>query len=49
MKRQALQIAAENAETLLNGKFSFSPQKILNKNILFDTSRINEEKVLDKI
>ena len=49
MKRQALQIAAENAETLLSGKFSFSPQKILNKNILFDTSRINEEKVLDKI
>ena len=49
IERQALQIAAENAETLLKGKFNFSPQKILNKTILFDTSRINEEKVMDKI
>ena len=48
MKMEALQIAAENAETLLKGKFNFSPQKILNKTMLFDTSRINEEKVMDK-
>ena len=49
LKRQSLQIAAENAEILLKGKFNFSPQKILNKTTLFDTSRINEEKVMDKI
>ena len=48
MRRQALQVAAENAETLLKGKFNFSPQKILNKTILFDTSRINEEQVMDE-
>ena len=49
MKTQALQIAAENAHPLLKGKFNFSPQKILNKTILFDTSRTNKEKVMDKI
>ena len=48
MKMEALQIAAENAETLLKGKFNFSPQKILNKTMLFDTCRINEEKIMDK-
>ena len=44
-----LQIAADNAETLLKGKFNFSPQKLLNKTILFDTSHVNEEKVMDEI
>ena len=49
MKRQALHIAAENAETLLKCKCNFSPQKILNKTILFYKSDINEEKVMDKM
>ena len=49
MKRQALQIAAENAETLLKSKFIFYFRKILSKTILSDTSRTNEEKVMDKI
>ena len=48
-ERQALEIAAENEETLLKGKFNFSSQKILNKTILFDASLINEEGVGDKI
>ena len=34
---------------LLQGKFNFSPQKILNKTILFDTSYINEKKLMNKI
>ena len=49
MKRQALQIPAESSKTLLKGKFNFSPHKILNKTILFDTSYINEEKIMGKI
>ena len=49
MKRQAFQIAAENAKTLLKGNCDISPQKILNKTTLFDTSCINEEKIMDKI
>ena len=48
MKMEALQIVAENAETLLKGNFNFSPQKILNKTMLFDTCRINEKKIMDK-
>ena len=49
MKRKAVQIAAKIAETFLKGKFNFSPKKILNKTIPFDTSRIDEEKVMDKV
>ena len=49
IKSQALQIAPENAETLLKDKSNFSPQNILNKTIPFDTSCINEERVMDKI
>ena len=49
MKRQALEIAAENEETLFKSKFNLSPQKILNKIILLDTFCISEEKVMDKI
>ena len=30
-------------------KFNFSPEKILNKTILFDVSKINEERIIDKI
>ena len=44
MKRHTLQIAAENAKTLLKDEFKFSPQKILNKTILSDTSCISEDK-----
>ena len=49
MKRQVLQIAAENAEPLLKSKFNISPQKILNKTILIARSQKNEKKVMDKI
>ena len=49
MKKQALQIAAENTETLLKRKFIFHFRKILSKTIFFDTSRTNEEKIMDKI
>ena len=42
-KRKMLQVAVEN------GKFNFAPKKILNKNLVFDTSRIDEGKMIDKI
>ena len=48
MKRKALQVAVENAETFLKGKFKFSPKKILNNTILFETSCIDEEELIDK-
>ena len=49
MKKKVLQIAAENAEAITQGKFNFAPEKILNKNLIFGTSRISEEKIMEKI
>ena len=34
---------------LMEGKFHFSPEKILNETILFDVSKINKERMIDKI
>ena len=33
----------------MEGKFSFSLEKILNKTILSDVSKVNEEQIMDKI
>ena len=39
MKNKELQIAKDNVSSLMNGKFSFDPKKILNKTLLFDTEK----------
>ena len=39
----------DNISALMEGKFSFDPKKILNKTILFDTSRVDEELIMDRI
>lgn len=31
------------------GKFNFKPKKLLNKALIFDNSRIDKEKIIDKI
>ena len=49
MKNKDLPIARDNVSALTAGKFSFSPEKLLNKTILLDVSRVNEEKIMDKI
>ena len=49
MKNKELQIARENVFALMEGKFSFLPEKILNKTILFNVSRVDEEKIMGKI
>ena len=33
----------------MEGKFSFSSDKFLNKTVLFHVSKVNEEKTIDKI
>ena len=45
------QVEANIDNTLLRmaGKFNFSPKKILNKRLIFDTSVVDEETVMDKI
>ena len=49
MQNKELQIARDNVLTLMAGKFSFSPEKLLNKTIFFDVSRFDEEKTMDKL
>ena len=49
MKNKASQIARDNASALMNEKFVFDSKEILNKTLLFDTSEIDEELVMDKI
>ena len=43
------QIAKDNVSALMNKKFVFDPKEILNKTLLFDTSKIDEELIMDKI
>ena len=49
MKNREQQIARENVSTLMNGKFSFDPKKTLNKTLLFHTTKINKEIIMDMI
>ena len=49
MKNREQQIVRENVSTLMNGKFSFDPEKILNKTLRFDTTKIDEEIIMDMI
>ena len=49
LKEKESQIARDNVTVLLEEKFNFSPEKIVNKTILFDVSKINEERIIGKI
>ena len=49
MKNKEAQIARDNVSALMNEKFIFDPKKILNKTLLFDTSKIDGELIMDKI
>ena len=49
MRQKELKIARENVSTFTRGKFVFESEVFLNKTVLFDTSKVSEEKVLDKI
>ena len=50
MKNEAAEIARENVSALMNKKLVFDPKtKTLNKTLLFDTSKIDEKLIMDKI
>ena len=49
MKSKEGQIARDNVTTLVSGKFNFDPKKILNKTLLFDTKKVDENIMMDKI
>ena len=46
LKTKELQVAIDNVSALMEGKFNFSPEQFLNKTVLFDISKINEEKII---
>ena len=44
-----MRAANENTENLMLGEFSFDPKEILNKKLIFDTTIIDEEIIIDRI
>ena len=46
--KKELQIARNNISALIEGKFDYREKKLLNKTLLFDTSRVNEELIMKK-
>ena len=49
MREKELKITRENVSALMRGKFVFDLEVFLNKTVLFDTSKVSEEKIVDKI
>ena len=49
MSATEARVARNNVSRLMCGEFDFSLKIILNKTMLFDTSKINEEVIMDKI
>ena len=49
MREKELKIARENVSALMRGKFVFVFEVFLNKTVVFDTSKIDEEKIIDRI
>ena len=48
LKEKELQIARNNVLALMRKKIDFTAKKLLNKILLFDSSRVNEELIMDK-
>ena len=44
-----IEAAINNSSMLMDGEFNFSPQKILNKKLIFDISMVDKETIMDKI
>ena len=48
MKSKEGKIAGDNVTALMNGKFNFYPKKILNKTLIFDTKKVDENIIMDR-
>ena len=44
-----LKIARKDVSALMRGKFAFDPEVFLNKTVLFDTSKIDDKKIIDRL
>ena len=49
MKDKEGQIGRENVSRLMRAEFDFDPKKSIKQNTDFDTTKINEEIIMDKI
>ena len=49
MREKELTIARENVSALIWIKFVFDPEVFLKKTVLFDTSKTDEEKIIERI
>ena len=49
MKEKELKLARDNISALLQGKFVYDPERFLNKTVLFDTSKVQKEQIVDRI
>ena len=44
-----MKIARDNVSALMQGKFVSNPERFLNKTVLFDTSKVDKEKIIERI
>ena len=44
-----MKIARKDVSALMRGKFAFDPEVFLNKTVLFDTSKIDDKKIIDRL
>ena len=44
-----IKVAVDNTNRLMLGEFDFDPQKILNKTLISETSKIEEEIIVERI
>ena len=49
LKEKESQIAKNNVTVFMEKKFQFLPEKLQNKTVLFDVSKIDKERIIDKI
>ena len=49
MKEKELKAARQNVSALKQGRFVFNLEVFLNKTVLFDTSKVGEKKIIDRI
>ena len=49
MKEKELKVARDKVSALMQGKFVFDLEYSLNKTVLFDTSKVDVEQIIDRI
>ena len=49
LRNDQIEASINNSSLLMAGEFNFSPEKILNKRLVFDISMVDEEIIMEKI